>query len=248
MVESFLFILILVAGIAIFGYIVFPLFTKEEYKSDDERLYDPEAGKFYEIDFSDDKLNIDIAKDQRRTENSSLPRDQYNMLIKHLLEQGFKHIHQPKNMAAVDQMIEKYDLVKLGEGLGGIDEYFIKDGNLTFFITDGREDIIASVLIFSSSTFTGFGSLYPKSLSDMKLNPISSLIDDSTKISPQFNGRYNFYYDHELDHIAISKIDHFGKLNDLHIEFEYGNLVILKTGNTNSELFDQLYNEAIKLQ
>jgi len=251
-------LLVLILGLLI--YVVYEMicafcngFTnKNSYTNDDERLYNPLTGKYYEIDFSGKDV---IYEETTNQENSTLQektsqQKKFHEFRKYIEATSFEPVIGEEETDEVFVWIQDFDLVNSIIEISR-DILYFKYKDITLVLFTGNEFLdIGIYIIFTSKTFTGKGIMTSKPELHQKIEQLFPSLSQE-EISPYLDKYYEIIYDKEgqlirnLTPKAITLLENSDSLN---IEFKDGHTIMFQEKEADKQQLNSLLALANELK
>jgi len=236
-IEEFLFYLFIGVGLPYMGYQFYMMMKdtfvqNEDYIDDDERLYNPLTGKYYDIDFDGNDV---IYKETQNQQDSTLneknsKQEKFHTYRKYLEESFFEPIIGEDETDEIFVWIQNFDLVNSILEVSQ-DILYFKYQNIVLALFIGNNQLeIGQCIIFSSDTFVRSGIISYKPELHQKIEKLFPS-ETQEKLSPHLDKHLYIYYEDsdflrsKLSSKAIGLLECTEKVN---IEFKDGTVILFQ--------------------
>ncbi|MGB0849801.1 MAG: hypothetical protein ACPGTP_01020 [Bacteroidia bacterium] len=217
---------------------------KEEYPDDDERLYNPLTGKYYELDFENGQSSLTLSDNQTNIlheEDHSLQQKIFRFK-EYLQNNGFTEIIEEKEQNALLSWMDNFELSMSIIDKASSPFYYKKDGSIYVLFFGYVISEIGLYTISKTNTFTQEGFIWPKERgANNILNWFSSNTLDS--ISSHIDADYHVHYSDPAfikDNLSQNAIRLIESMPKLHLEFKDGHIILFQDEETTVEQLAKL--------
>lgn len=225
-------------------------FKKEELTDDDERLYNPLTGKYYEIDFEGEEVIYEKSINQESTISDDLNKQQkkFQELRIFIENTEFKPIEGEGETDQVFEWLQNFDLVNSIIQKSKDKLYFSLNDIILVLYTSTEFYKVGFYTIFRSNRFTKQGIMTSKDDLALKIEEIfPSLMKShiSSEIDQYYDTRFEdpVYFKSRISRKALLLMI---ENKDLSIEFKDGHIIIfqdLETSKNQIKLILELVKE-----